>query len=86
LNFFDAHSLTGKDLTEINFLATETDAPATSDHDGFIVEGIVDVRPAGVGARGRLDLCGTLRVQRFVRALVVEDLDEVIEPGLLQEV
>jgi hypothetical protein len=33
LNFFDAHGLTGKNLTEINFLATETDAPATSDHD-----------------------------------------------------
>src|ERR1700734_297217 len=84
LNFFDAHGLTGKDLTEINFLATETDAPATSDHDGFIVEGIVDVRQAGVAARGRLvDLCGTLHVQRFVRAFVVEDLDEVIELGLL---
>jgi hypothetical protein len=28
LNFFDAHGLTGKDLTEIKFLATQTDAPA----------------------------------------------------------
>jgi len=31
LNFFDAHGLTGKDLTEINFLATQTDVPATGD-------------------------------------------------------
>jgi hypothetical protein len=27
LNFFDAHGLTSKDLTKIDFLATETDAP-----------------------------------------------------------
>ncbi|MGB9069909.1 MAG: hypothetical protein WCC21_15170 [Candidatus Acidiferrales bacterium] len=30
-----------------------------------------------------VDLRGTLHVQRFVRAFVVEDLDEVIELGLL---
>jgi len=43
----DALGLTGKDLTEINFLATETDAAATSGRDGFIVEGCsrTEVRP-----------------------------------------
>ena len=54
MDFFDADRLAGKDLAEINFLATETDAPTSGDHDSFIVEGIVDVRQAGVGARGRL--------------------------------
>jgi hypothetical protein len=49
--FFDADGLTGKDLTEIDFLLAQTDAPAPGDHDGFIVEGIVDVRQAGVGMR-----------------------------------
>jgi hypothetical protein len=84
VHFFDADRLAGKDLAEINFLATQTDAPATSDHDGFIVEGIVDVRQACVGAAGRLvNLRGTLHVQRFVWAFVVEDLDEVIELSLL---
>jgi hypothetical protein len=63
-----------RDLAEINFLATETEAPATGDHDGFIVEGIVDVRQASVGARGRLvDLRRTPHAQRFMRAFVVED-------------
>ena len=42
----------------------------------------------GVGTRGRLvDLCRAFHVQSFVRAFVVEDLDEIIEAGLLlQEV
>jgi hypothetical protein len=44
VNFFDAHGLAGKDLAEINFLATETDVPASGDHDGFVVAGIIDVR------------------------------------------
>src|SRR3984957_15576828 len=51
VDFFDADRLAGKDLAEINFLATQTDAPASGDHDRFIVEGIVAVRQAGVGAR-----------------------------------
>jgi hypothetical protein len=84
VDFFDADGLAGKDLAEIDFLLAQTDAPAAGDHDSFIVEGIVDVRQAGVGARGRLvDLRGTLHVQSLVRTLLVEDLDEVIELGLL---
>src|SRR5438309_3412330 len=76
--------LTGKDLTEIDFLLAQTDAPAPGDHDGFIVEGIVDVRQAGVGARRRLvDLRGTLHVQSFVGTFVVEDLHELVEARLL---
>jgi hypothetical protein len=53
VDFFDADRLAGKDLAEIDFFA-QTDAPATGDHDRFIVEGIVDVRQAGVGAWGGL--------------------------------
>ncbi len=61
VDFFDAHRLAGKDLAEIDFLLAQTDAPATGDHDGFIVEWIVDVRQAGVGTLGRLvDFRGTL--------------------------
>src|ERR1700724_3916685 len=83
VDFFDADRLAGKDLAEINFLATETDAPASGDHDSFIVEGIVDVRQAGVGARRRLvDLRGTLPVQSFVRAFVVEYIHELVEARL----
>ena len=84
MDFFDAYGLSGKDLAEIDFLLAQTDTPATGDHDGFIVEGIVDVRQSGVHALGRLvDLGRTFHVQGFVRTLVVEDLDELVEPSLL---
>jgi len=40
----------------------------------------VDVRQAGVGTRRRLiDLRRTLHVESFVRTLVVEDLDGLVE-------
>jgi len=42
VHFFDADGLSGKDLTEIDFLLAQTDTPAAGDYDGFIVEGIVD--------------------------------------------
>ena len=84
MDFFDADGLTGEDLAEINFLAAQTDAAAAGDHDGFVVEGIVDVRQSGVGTRGRLiDLGRAFHVQGFVRTFVVEDLDKVVEAGLL---
>jgi len=82
--FFDADGLSGKDLAEIDFFLAQTDATATGDHDGFVVEWIVDIRQSVVGTRGRLvDLCWTLHVQSFVRAFVVEDIDELVEAGLL---
>jgi len=39
VNFFDADGLAGKDLTEIDFFATQANSTATSDDDGFIVGG-----------------------------------------------
>ena len=58
--FLDAHGLTGENRAEVDFLSAKTVAAATRDHDGFIVEGIVDIGQSGVGARGRLvDLCRT---------------------------
>jgi len=84
VHFFDAHRLSGKDLAEIDFLVAQTDATATRDHDGFVVERIVDVRQADVGTWGRLvDLCRTLHIQRFMGRFVVEDLDQLVEAGLL---
>jgi len=84
VNFLDADGLPGKDLTELDLLASQADATATGDHDGFVVEGIVDVRQSGVGTRGGLvDLGRTFHLQSFVRTLVVEDLDKLVEAGLL---
>ena len=84
MDFFDAHGLAGEDRAEIDFLLAQTDAAATRDHDGFIVEGIVDVRQSGVHALGRLvNLRRTFHIQRFVGTFVVEDLDELVEASLL---
>src|SRR5262249_55941671 len=49
VNFSDADDLTGEDRTEVDFLAAQTDSTTTRDHDGFVVEWIVDVRQPLVG-------------------------------------
>jgi hypothetical protein len=43
LNFFNADGLAGKDGAEVNLFATETDAAAIGDDNGFVVEGIIDI-------------------------------------------
>src|SRR5262249_29445176 len=84
VDFSDADGLIGEDRTEVDFLAAQTDSTTTRDHDGFVVEWIVDVRQPLVGTCGRLiDLRRALHVQGLVRPLVVEDLDEFVEPSLL---
>src|SRR5215469_6917586 len=76
--------LPGKDLAEIDLLASQTDATATGDYDGFVVEGIVDVRQSSVGTSGRLvDFRRTLHVQSFVQTFVVEDVDKFVKASLL---
>jgi len=83
VNLLDADGLSSKDLAEINFFVAQTDAATAGDHDGFVVKGIVDVRQPGVGTRGGLvDLRRTFHIQSFVRALIVEDLNEFVEAGL----
>jgi hypothetical protein len=88
VHFLDADRLAGKGSAEVNLFVTETDPAAVGDHHDFVVEGIVDIGQAQVGAGGGLiNLGRTLHAQGFVRTLVVEDVDKVIELGLLlQEV
>ena len=84
MNFFDADGLAGKDGAEIDFFAAQTDAAATGNDDDLVVQRIIDIGQPLVGASGGLiDLGGALHVQSFVRTLLVENFDEVIEPGLL---
>jgi hypothetical protein len=84
VNFLDADGLTGEDCAEVGFLLAETDAAATSDYDGLIVQRIVDVWQSGVDAvRGLLDFGRAFHGERFVRTLVVEDIDKLVEAGLL---
>jgi hypothetical protein len=84
VHLFDADCLASEDLTEVDLFATQTDAAATGDHNGFVVQGVIEVGQSLIRARGRLiDLSGTLHAQSLVRTLLVEDLEEVIEAGLL---
>ena len=79
-----ADGLAGKDLAEVNLFIAHTDAAAAGDDDDLVVKGIVEIGQARINARRRLiDLGRALHVQSFVRALVVEDFDEVVEAGLL---
>jgi hypothetical protein len=71
VHFLDADGLAGEDLAEIDFLLAQTDSSATRNHDGLVVERIVDIRRPRVDASGRLvDLGRTFRVQSFMRAFV----------------
>jgi hypothetical protein len=86
--FFNADGLSRKDLAEVDLVIVQTDAPAPGDHDGLVMQRIIEIRQAGVGPWGRVvDFRRTLHVQRFVRAFVVEDVDKCVKPDLLlQEV
>lgn len=87
-DFRDADVLTGEYGAEIDLTPTDADPAALSDRDGAVVEGVFQVADAVVGSwRGLVELAGILHVERLVRPLVVEALEEAIEPGLLlQEV
>ena len=74
MHFFDAHGLAGEDRAEINLFVSQTNPTTVGDHDGLVVERIVDVGQPGVDARGRLvDLGRALPIQSFVRTLVVQE-------------
>jgi hypothetical protein len=84
VDFFYAYGLTSEDRAEINFLVAEADASAIRDHNDFVVKGIVDIGQPLVGTRRMLiDLSRTFHVQGFMGTFVVEDLDKVVEAGLL---
>jgi len=59
VNFFDADGLSRKDLAEIDFFATQANSTAPGDHDGLIVQRIVDVRQSGIRTQTAYgeDLC-----------------------------
>src|SRR5579859_2223609 len=58
--------------------------PHLRDHDGFVVERILDIRQAGVGTWGGVVNVGrTFHIERFVRAFGVEDVEKGIKASLL---
>ena len=50
VDLFDADALAGEDLAEIDLAALEANAPACGDDDLPVMEGIVYLRQAGIGA------------------------------------
>ena len=50
-HLLDADALAGEDGTEVDLLAIEADAAACGYGDGFVVEWVIDIRQASVGAR-----------------------------------
>jgi hypothetical protein len=70
--------------TEISPFATQTDAATMGHEDDLVVKGIIDIRQSLIRAgRELIDLGRALHIQGFVRTFTVEDLDKVVEPGLL---
>jgi len=73
-----------KTWLKLIFVLAETDAPAPCHHDGFVMERIVEIRQARVGTWRRVvDVCRTFHVQRFVWALVIEDVEKCVKARLL---
>ena len=50
-DLFDADALTSEDQTEIDLVPIEADAAACGHGDGFVVERVIEVWQAFVGAR-----------------------------------
>src|SRR6516225_478286 len=80
--FFKDHriKLTEEDGTH----RTLTQAAATGNHYGAVVEGVVRLGEALIRARrSRVELGRTFHFERFVRPFVVELLYEIVKFGLL---
>src|SRR5690606_16707645 len=86
VGLLDADGLAGEDLAEIDLAPLVADATAGGDGDGFVVEGVVELGQAIIGAwRGPVALGQTGHREGLMRALGVVDVDEVVEPALLLE-
>ncbi len=71
---------------DVDFPAVHTDAPAGGDQDVAIVERVCDVRQSVVWlAGGLVDVDGAFHVERLLWPLVIERMDEIVEPRLLLE-
>ncbi|MBV8810665.1 MAG: hypothetical protein JO033_18510 [Acidobacteriaceae bacterium] len=84
INLLDSDCLTGEAGTEINLLAIKTKPSAVGDDDGLIVKRVLWFTDTAVepGAR-RINFGGAFHAERFMRALVIELLQEDVELGLL---
>ena len=86
VRLFDADLLPGKHLAHVDLASLVTDAPAGRNHGGPVVARILELLEALIGAsRGLIAAGGRGHLERLVRPLVVELVDEGIEAGLLLE-
>lgn len=68
MHFFDADRLAGKDRAEINLSSAHTDATTVGDHDGLVVERIIDVGQPGIGTgEGLIDFCRALQLEKLLK-------------------
>jgi len=59
VDFFNAEPLSGQDGGDVDFLSVDADTAAGDNEDVAVVEGIIEVRQAAVGAPlGEIDLGG----------------------------
>jgi hypothetical protein len=83
-DLFDADVLAGEHPAQVDFAPPDADSAALRDGDGAVVEGVFDLAQAGIGPRRRaVELSRVLHVQRLMRPIMVEALNEVIELRLL---
>jgi hypothetical protein len=62
----------------------QADASAAGDVDGVVVERISEIRQTLIGTwRRPVDFGRTLHAEVLLRTIIVELLDEMVEPGLL---
>ena len=84
VNFLDAHGLAGEGYAEVDLLVVQARTSAASDHDGAVVERVVRLRDASIGARGsRVYLGRAFHGESFMGSFVIEFLHEDVELGLL---
>jgi hypothetical protein len=73
-----------RDLLRLIFLRLEAESAATGDEHGSVVERVMRLRNAGIGAgRSGVDVSGALHPQSLMRAFGIELFNEGIEFSLL---
>jgi len=50
VDLFDCNHLAGKDLAQVDLAGVEADAAASGDDNGLVVEGVVELGQALIGA------------------------------------
>ena len=84
VDLFDADVLAGEDRAEVDLAPVEADAPAVGHGNGVVVQRVGELAEASIRPRGRgIEFGGIAHLERLMRPLVIEAVDELIEAFLL---